>query len=74
MYYINVNGKTIAKNARSGTNEPPISVRKSKSGKGEYCHEVEVTRGRLVYSPTKPILKCGARLVLQTPDQPKIVR
>lgn len=74
MYYITINRQTIAKNAVSGTNEPPISVRKSKSGKGEYCHEVEVTNGRLVYSPRKPILKCGARLVLQTPDQPKIIR
>jgi hypothetical protein len=36
---------------------------------------VELPAGsRLTYSPHKPILKCGARLVIECPEEPKIVR
>lgn len=65
--YISINKHVIARNARHGTNEPAIAVRTSKSAKAQYCHEAEIQGpSKLVYSPDKPILRCGARLVLIT--------
>lgn len=70
MWYVNVNRNTIFQNAKRGANEPPISIQKGKWGKRTYHHEVEIEKGRLIYSPHKPILKCGARLVIKTPIEP----
>lgn len=65
--YVTINKHIIAHNARNGDNQPPIAVRRTKSGKAQYVHSVDIRgRSRLVYSPDKPILKCGARLVLIT--------
>ena len=68
--YIFVNKHIIYKNARNGTNDPPVGIRKTKTGKAKYCHEVDIQGpSKLVYSPDKPILKCGARLVLITESE-----
>ena len=67
--YVSINKHIIAKNARHGTKEPPISIRKTKSGKAKYVQSVKISGPcELIYSPDKPILKCGARLVLITKD------
>lgn len=65
--YISVNKHVIAHNARHGTNDPPIRVTVGKSGPGVYCWSVDIQGpSRLLYSADKPILKCGARLVIET--------
>ena len=65
--YISINKHTIAKNARHGTNDPPIGVRRTKSGKASYYKKVVVNGPcELVYESNKPLLKCGERLVLVT--------
>lgn len=74
MYYVNVNRNTIFSNVKHGRNEPPISVQKGKRGIRVYCHQVKIKEGELIYSPSKPILKCGARLVIQTDIEPEITR
>jgi hypothetical protein len=68
--YVSINGGTIRKNAILGTDDPPIRVARTKSDqKPRYASEIEITgKCRLVYSPKKPILKCGARLVLEAAD------
>ena len=68
--YVSINGGTIRKNAILGTNEPPIRWARTRSDqKPRYAHEVEIVgKCRLVYNPKKPILRCGARLVLQAED------
>jgi hypothetical protein len=65
--YVSINGHTIRKNAVTGSNEPPIRIAKSKNdGKPRYAREIAIHGpSRLIYSPEKPILKCGARLVLE---------
>lgn len=72
--YISVNKHKIASNARCGTNDPPISIRFSKSGKPIYTDHVTVTGGKveLLYCPDKPILKCGARLVMTVENEENI--
>lgn len=74
-WYVNVNKHTIADNARNNNNNPPVRVSKGKSGKGVYCNECELPAGsRIIYSAMEPILKCGARLVIECPTEPKVIR
>jgi len=74
-FFVNVNKHTIASNAKHGTENPPVRISRGKSGKGTYCNEVELPAGsRVIYSASEPLLKCGARLVIQCPTEPKIIR
>jgi len=61
---IHINQHIIRRNKRTGENEPPITVKTSKSN--DYFHSVEIDGpSKLVYSPDKP-LSCGARLWIET--------
>jgi len=73
-YYINVNRQTIFKNAKHNTNEPPVSYQKGKHGKRTYCHELKFVDGQIIYHPHDHILKCGARLVITTEHEPRVIR
>jgi hypothetical protein len=75
-WFINVNKHIIANNARTpGPPAPPVRISKGKSGKGTYCFEAEIPAGsRIVYDAANPILKCGARLVIECPTQPEVIR
>lgn len=74
-WYVNINKYTIRDNAIRGTDNPPVRVSKGKSGKGLYCSELELPAGsRIIYSALEPILKCGARLVIECPTQPKVIK
>ena len=67
MYYIHVNKNTILKNAKHGTDDPPVRIQKGKYGKPKYCHEVHILGpSKMIYSAHEPILPCGAKLVIQT--------
>ena len=67
MAYVSVNRQVIARNARNGGKEPAISVRIGKSGSPKYVKKLKINGPcELVYDPEKPILKCGARLVIVT--------
>jgi hypothetical protein len=67
MVRVHVNSHTIARNARHGTNDPPIAIRRG-SKPAEYAHEVElVGKARVVYRPNKP-LSCGARMWIEADD------
>jgi hypothetical protein len=74
-YYTHVNRGVIDSNRKHGTNEPAVSVRRGKTGKAWYAHEVELPAGsRMIYSAHKPLLQCGARLVIVSDSEPlKIV-
>ncbi len=74
-WYINVNKHIIGANARQGTDNPPVRISKGKSGKPVYCHEAELPPGsKIIYSSQDPILKCGARLVIECPTEPKVTK
>ena len=68
--YVSINAGIIRLNAINGTDLPPIRIARTKSDqKPRYAREIEINgKCKLVYSPKKPILKCGARLVLETGD------
>lgn len=74
-WYINVNKQVIGRNARTGSDEPPVRISKGKSGKPTYCHSASIPAGSaIIYNAHDPILKCGARLVIQCPTKPGIIR
>lgn len=61
---IHVNQHAIRRNAKSGGNEPVLTVKTYKSN--TYAHTVDIQGpSRLVYSPDKP-LSCGARVWIET--------
>jgi len=64
--YIHVNQHKIKANLKHGTDEPVITVKQGKSNK--YGHSVEILGpSRVVYGGSgKPILPCGARVVIET--------
>lgn len=65
--FISVNAAVIGRNARQGTNDPPLRIARGRNDhKPRYAHEVVVHGDcKLVYDPAAKILSCGARLVLQ---------
>ena len=70
--YIHVNQHKIRANKKHGTNEPVITVKQGK--RNTYCHSVEVMGPSVVRygGHEKPILPCGARVVIETESEVKI--
>lgn len=74
-FYTHVNRGVIDSNRKHGTNNPPVSVRRGKSGRSSYAFEVELPAGsRMIYDPHEPVLKCGARLVIVSDTEPLVIR
>ena len=71
--YIHVNQHKIRANKKHGTNEPVITVKKGREN--TYCHEVEVLGpSTIMYGGNdKPILSCGARVVIETESDIRII-
>ena len=75
MWYTHVNRNTIASNVKHGTTEPAVRFQRDRYGKPVYAMEVEIDGPvRVVYSPHDPLLPCGARLVIASEAEPRIVR
>lgn len=78
MSIIHVNSNTIRTNRKQQTDFPPLSVRKTRSGKATYCNEVEICDesgnvvARVLYSPSTP-LSCGAQVWIETTHQAIII-
>lgn len=72
-WYIHVNQHKIRKNIHAEAPEPPIAVRRGKSGKATYGTSVSIPdNSRIVYSSGSPLLSCGARLVIECPTEPEV--
>jgi hypothetical protein len=71
MAIVHVNSNTIRSNKKHQAEQPPLSVRKTRSAKAAYCDEVEIFDGlgnvvaRVVYQPSTP-LSCGAQVWIET--------
>jgi hypothetical protein len=72
--YIHVNQHKIRSNKKNNTLEPVITIKEGK--KNTYCSEVEVLGpSRIVYGGNeKPLLFCGARVVIETESEINIIR
>jgi len=74
MYYTHVNRGIIDRNRKRHENAPPITIKRGKTGKATQAFEVELPAGsRMIYSPHEPILPCGARLVIVSETEPKVI-
>jgi|TARA_R110002020_G_scaffold55109_1_gene153196 hypothetical protein len=67
--FIHVNQHKIKANKKNGTNEPVITIKEGKTN--TYAHEVLILgASKLRYGGSdKPILSCGARVVLETESE-----
>lgn len=63
---IHVNKHVIARNRKTGSNDPPLTVKTYKSQVS--AHEVEIKGSiKVVHRPRKP-LACGAHVWIETTD------
>ena len=64
--YIHVNQNVIRSNKKHNKNDPVITIKEGSSN--TYCHEVEIKGpSKIMYGGNnKPILNCGARVVIET--------
>jgi len=72
--YIHVNQHVIRANKKHDKNDPVITI---KSGKNNtYCHEVEILGpSKVIYGGNdKPLLNCGARVVIETKSEVNILK
>jgi hypothetical protein len=72
--YIHVNQHKIRSNKKNNSLEPVITIKEGK--KNTYCSEGEILGpSRIFYGGNeKPILSCGARVVIETESEIKILR
>jgi hypothetical protein len=72
--YIHVNQHKIRANKKNGTDEPVITIKQGSSN--TYCHEVEIQGpSHVIYGGNdKPLLSCGARVVIKTDSDVKILK
>lgn len=72
--YIHVNQHVIRANKKNGTNDPVITIKQG--SKNTYCHEVEILGpSKMIYGGNdKPILSCGARVVIETESNIDIIK
>ena len=73
---IHVNQHHIRSNKQKGTDLPVITIKQGKTN--TYCNEVQILGpSRIVYSgpgcDTKALLGCGARVVIETTSEIKII-
>lgn len=72
---IHVNQHHIRSNKSKGTNLPVITIKQGK--KNTYCNEVEILGpSKISYCGSgdqKPLLSCGARVVIETESEIKII-
>ena len=72
--YIHVNQHKIRANKKNNTNNPVITVKQGK--KNTYCHAVKIFGDSVVRygGNEKPILSCGARVVIETESKIEIIK
>ena len=64
--YIHVNQHIIRSNKKNNANDPVITIKQGI--KNTYCHEVLINGpSKVIYGGNeKPLLNCGARVVIET--------
>ena len=73
---IHVNQHHVRSNKQKGTDLPVITIKQGKTN--TYCNEVEILGpSKIVYSgpgcDTKALLGCGARVVIETESEIRII-
>lgn len=66
---IHVNTHTLRRNAKTGERQPPIAVRRGRTGKAAYRMEFNWPGGRVTYQPDRK-LPCGATVWIELYQEP----
>lgn len=74
---IHVNQHNIRSNKTKGTDLPVITIKRGKEN--IYCYEVEILGpSKVIYGGSgvdaKPLLSCGARVVIETESEINIIK
>lgn len=74
---IHVNQHNIRANKTKGTDLPIITIKQGK--KNTYCNEVEILGPcKIIYAGSginvNPLLSCGARVIIETNSEIKIIK
>ena len=71
---VHVNQHMLKYNKKHGTDEPVITIKKGKTN--TYCYEVKILSPATVKygGNDKPLLSCGARVVIETEGEVEVVR
>jgi|TARA_R100000231_G_scaffold44487_2_gene38494 hypothetical protein len=71
--FIHVNQHKIRSNLKHKKNEPVITIKQG--SKNTYCHGVDIMGpSRVIYGGNdKPLLNCGARVVIETDADIRII-
>jgi hypothetical protein len=73
-WYTHVNKNIIARNVRTGANEPAVKFQRGRYGKPTYRRRVRTPGpSEVIQDMRKPILPCGARLVIASEVKPEVV-
>ena len=69
-----MNQHVIRANKKHNKNDPVITVKSGKTN--TYCHEVEVLGpSKVIYGGNdKPLLNCGARVVIETESEVNVIK
>ena len=72
--YIHVNQHKIRANRKHNLNDPVITIKEG--SKNTYCHEVAILGpSQVLYGGNdKPLLPCGARVVIKTESDIEIIK
>ena len=72
--FIHVNQHVIRSNKKHGKNDPVITIKQGSTN--TYCHEVEIQGpSKIIYGGNdKPLLNCGARVVIETESNIDIIK
>ena len=72
--YIHINQHKIRANRKHNLNDPVITIKEG--SKNTYCHEVAIKGpSRVLYGGNdKPILRCGARVVVATESEVEVLK
>ena len=72
---IHVNQHNVRSNKTKGTDLPVITIKEGKTN--TYCNEVEILGPSVIKycgsGDEKPLLSCGARVVIETDSEIKII-
>ncbi len=75
MTYVSINGHVIRANAKTGADDPPIRIAVRKNDRApRYAHEIAIEGPSTLIYNGKCILNCGARLVIETAANVRIIR
>lgn len=73
-WYVHISQTRLRANLRNQTDEPVIRMQRGRYGQPEYAKRLKFSKGVILQAPYgKPLLPCGARLVIECDEKPEVL-